>query len=64
MLIEADIDAIEGDVEACQAAMREASNVVLDGFELRTDAKIVRHPERYSDPRGDRMWGLVGGCWR
>ncbi len=60
LLIEANADAIEQAVEACQAAMREASAVVLDGFELRTEAKIVCHPERYSDPRGARMWELVG----
>jgi hypothetical protein len=36
--------------------MGEASRVVLSGFELRTDAKIVRYPDRYSDPRGVRMW--------
>ncbi len=44
-----------------QAAMREASEVVLDGFALRTDATIVRHPDRYTDPRGERMWGVVQG---
>jgi len=29
--------------------MIEASRIVLDGFELRSDAEIVRHPEL--------MWG-------
>jgi hypothetical protein len=29
--------------------------------ELRSDAKIVRHPDRYMDPRGERMWGAVQG---
>ena len=61
VLIAADLDAIEPAVEACQAAMQEASEVVLDGFALRTDAKIIHHPDRYSDPRGERMWELVGG---
>ncbi len=37
-----------------RAVMAEASRVVLAGFELRTDAEIVRYPERYSDPRGKR----------
>jgi hypothetical protein len=31
----------------------------LDGFELATDATIVRHPERYMDPRGAVMWERV-----
>ena len=26
------------------------------GFELRTEAKLVRYPDHYSDPRGERMW--------
>ena len=41
--------------------MVEASRVVLGGFELRSDAEIVTHPGRYSDPRGERMWGVVTG---
>jgi DNA polymerase I len=42
-----------------RAAMAEASRAVLGGFEVRTDVKIVRHPERYSDPRGAVMWERV-----
>ena len=34
---------------------------MLPGFPLRTDAKVVRHPERYTDERGRRMWELVSG---
>jgi len=30
-------------------------------FVLRADDKIVRHPDRYSDRRGVRMWDLVTG---
>jgi hypothetical protein len=39
--------------------MREASEWVLPGFPLRTDAKVVRHPDRYVDDRGRRMWDTV-----
>ena len=46
-------------VARTQDAMAEASRAVLDGFELRSDAKIVHHPERYSDARGRRMWAAV-----
>src|SRR5262249_34365810 len=42
-------------------AMREASELVLPDFPLRTDAKLVRYPDRYSDPRGTKMWGTVLG---
>jgi DNA polymerase I len=59
-LIEADADAIEADTGRMRDAMREASELVLPGFPLKTDAKIVRHPDRYSDPRGERMWNAVG----
>jgi hypothetical protein len=39
--------------------MREASDLVLPGFPLRTDAKIVRYPHRYLDERGRTMWERV-----
>jgi hypothetical protein len=42
-----------------QQAMREASHIVLSGFELGTDAYIVEYPNRYSDERGAVMWSRV-----
>jgi hypothetical protein len=39
--------------------MAEASAIVLGGFELRSDVKIIPSPERYMDPRGTVMWGRV-----
>jgi hypothetical protein len=59
LLIEGGVDEIEEVVTRTQAAMREASEVVLSGFPLRTDAKIVRHPDRYSDDRGRSFWETV-----
>jgi hypothetical protein len=59
LLVEANDEEIESTVEATKSAMAEASRVVLGGFELRTDSKIIRYPERYSDPRGERMWNTV-----
>jgi DNA polymerase I-like protein with 3'-5' exonuclease and polymerase domains len=59
LLIEAPIDDIEDVVLATQEAMREASEVVLTGFALRADAKIVRYPQRYMDKRGEQMWAKV-----
>ena len=44
-----------------RAAMAEASRVVLNGFELDTDAEIVRWPDRYADARGAVMWATVMG---
>jgi acyl-CoA synthetase (AMP-forming)/AMP-acid ligase II len=60
-MIEADAEAIVDDTLRMQEAMQEASEVILPGFPLRTDAKIVRHPERYSDGRGLAMWRAVLG---
>jgi hypothetical protein len=61
LLVEGPVDEIEAVVAATQQAMREASGLVLPGFPLRTDARIVRHPDRYQDERGRRMWVLVTG---
>jgi hypothetical protein len=33
--------------------------MLLDGFRLRSDAKIVRWPDRYMDDRGRVFWGRV-----
>ena len=59
VLIEAPLERLEADVAAMQEAMRQASRTVLNGFELGTDAKIVRYPDRFSDPRGTVMWDRV-----
>jgi hypothetical protein len=59
LLIEAPADEIADAVAATQAAMRKASESVLAGFPLRTEVKIVRYPDRYSDPRGERFWRTV-----
>ena len=66
VLIEAPIERIEADVALMREIMRRASRIVFnataDGrHELRTDVKIVRYPERYSDPRGDAIWNQVLG---
>jgi len=59
LLIEAPIEEIGATVEATRAAMAEASRIVLSSFEVRTDAKVVRCPERFTDKRGVRMWTAV-----
>jgi DNA polymerase I len=46
-------------VAELRACMAEASRIVLGGFEVRTDAEIVRWPDRYADPRGKVMWATV-----
>jgi DNA polymerase I len=59
-LICAPLDRLEDDVARMQDCMAEASRVVLDGFELRSDAKLVRYPDRFMDEaRGGVMWDRV-----
>lgn len=59
ILVEGPADSIEETVGNAQAAMREASSIVLGGFELESDAEIVRPPNRYVDERGAEMWGSI-----
>src|SRR5262249_44907224 len=61
LLVEGAADGSEDVVVETQRAMREASELVLPGFPLCTDAKVVRHPDRYMDERGRRMWEAVWG---
>lgn len=59
LLIEAPLDELDDAVAATQAAMAEASSMVLGGFRLRSDVKIVRYPDRYMDERGAVMWETI-----
>jgi len=59
VLICAPLDRLEADIAEMQDIMREASRIVLNGFELGTDATVVRHPDRYMDERGKVMWQRV-----
>jgi hypothetical protein len=59
VLICAPLGRLDDDVKRMQEAMAEASRIVLDGFELGTDVKIVRYPHRYMDERGVVMWDRV-----
>jgi DNA polymerase-1 len=59
VLIAAPLERLDHDVERMRYFMAQASRVVLGGFELRTEAKLLRHPDRYSDPRGKVMWDRV-----
>ena len=59
VLIEAPLDQLETQVEVMVDAMAEAGRTVLSGFELRIDVKLIRHPERFDDPRGVAMWRTI-----
>jgi hypothetical protein len=59
VLIEAPLDELGTVIKKTQSLMAEASGIVLDGFELGSDAKEVRYPDRYMDKRGIVMWDTV-----
>src|SRR5262249_53438007 len=59
ILIESSVSEIDEAVRETQRLMEEASAQVLDGFRLRSDAKVIRYPDRYQDERGIKMWGTV-----
>jgi DNA polymerase I len=58
-LICSPVDRIDADVAALQACMAEVSRDILNGFELRSEAKIVKYPDRYYEKRGTVMWNAV-----
>jgi len=59
VLIGAPLHRLAGDIARMEDAMKEASRVVLGGFELGTDVQIVRYPDRFMDERGKLMWDRV-----
>ncbi len=59
LLIEAPLAELPEQVRQTQAAMEEASMVVLDGFRLRSDAKLTEAPDHYEDEKGAAMWKLI-----
>jgi hypothetical protein len=60
ILIEAPARWIKAAVEEAKQAMREASELVLPGFTLRVEDKIIRWPDRFDwDTRGQKMWQTV-----
>jgi hypothetical protein len=61
LLVEGPAGGIADVVDVTTRAMREASELVLPGFPLRSEAKVFKHPDRYADERGRRMWETVQG---
>lgn len=59
VLIEAPLAAIDAEVERARAIMAEASRIVLGGFEIGTDADVVKYPHRYVDEAGKDFWNTV-----
>jgi DNA polymerase I len=50
-------DRIDDDMLSLGVCIRRASRVVLGGFELRLDPKVILHPRRYeADERSRQQW--------
>lgn len=59
VLIELPLVGLEQGITKAQGLMRQASSAVLGDFELGSDAKVFRYPDRYMDERGQVMWDTV-----
>jgi hypothetical protein len=51
-------DRLDAHVATMQGMMEKAGEYVA-GIPIRTDAKVVRWPDRYMDERGQAMWDRV-----
>jgi DNA polymerase I-like protein with 3'-5' exonuclease and polymerase domains len=58
-LIAAPLERLDEDARLMQALMGQAGRAVTGGFEVRTEAEVVRWPGRYMDPRGRAMWDRI-----
>jgi hypothetical protein len=60
-LIEAPLASLNQAVAVATKAMADASDVILDGYRLRTESQIIRYPGHYTDKRdaAAQMWDLV-----
>jgi DNA polymerase I-like protein with 3'-5' exonuclease and polymerase domains len=58
-MIAAPIEQIDETVRHMRELMSRAGFYVTGGINIRTDAKVVRYPERYMDDRGIEMWNRV-----
>ena len=59
LLIEAPLDELDEAIAKTKLLMKESSRIVLDGFELGSEAQEFRYPNRYFDERGALMWQTV-----
>ena len=60
-LIAAPLSRLDQEVAAMQSIMSEAGRYVTGGLDIRTDADVIRWPNRYMDERGGVMWRKVIG---
>ena len=58
-LIAAPLDRLDEDVARMRELMTKAGNVVTGGIDVRTEATVVRWPDRYMSPGGEAMWDRI-----
>ena len=59
LLIEAPLEELGDAVTSTETAMAEASEIILDGFRLRTSVTAIRYPDHYPHPRSDALWSEI-----
>jgi DNA polymerase I-like protein with 3'-5' exonuclease and polymerase domains len=59
LMILSPLERLDEDTARLRECMARASKDVLSGFEIGTDAKLIRWPGRYADPRGAVMWKRI-----
>jgi hypothetical protein len=60
VLLECSVDDADNVAKKAVAVMEQASSYVLGEQRIvRVDYEIIRHPDRYSDPRGVETWNRV-----
>jgi len=58
LLIEAPLKQIDAKVTKTQKLMEDASEYIL-GVRIPTEAKTIKHPNNYTDKRGQLMWDTI-----
>ena len=60
IFIECDEEKADETILQAQKLMTKASAIVLGpGNSIKTEANVIKYPERYSDPRGVKTWNRV-----
>ena len=59
LLIEAPLKVLDASIAKTEQAMGEASEIVLDGFRLRTAVRPIRYSETLGDPQDSAIWAFI-----
>jgi DNA polymerase-1 len=59
VVVEANVEELNEVTFKAKEIMKEASEIVLNGFSLRAEAKAFVHPQHYEDVRGKEIWEVI-----